>query len=222
MKHLFSFTILFIGILLASSCKKTQESTDWTPVLKGTAWAGEFNYVTGSATDLQPCSLVLNSDGSFNWYEVINPQKGTWKVEGNQLALTFGTNIFTADIAAGRLTHFSSATNLSVQVKDLSATVLPTEESLKSTKGLKWTGSYLAGTTMSIDFDLNKKMLFRKTGEASVACTYTIEGAGVRFSRSSAGGTLYSYGVIKDSTSMNGRDLNINTAQLYGWKAQQQ
>lgn len=83
-KH-FSVAAIALLVLVIAGCKKNSTG-DYTALFKNTVWTGEFNY---TAKPVQPVSILFQDGGLVSWYEFAGEFTGAWKIENNQITVSF-------------------------------------------------------------------------------------------------------------------------------------
>lgn len=123
-KHL---TYAAITLLLAafsfSACKKdNKDNTSNETLFKNTNWTGAFNYIGKGP---EPVSIEFSEGGQLVWRELLADHMGSWKVTGNQVAISLdGSPTFKGDISSNSLTNIQSS---DVNGRTLNSAVLNTD-----------------------------------------------------------------------------------------------
>ena len=84
-KQNFVATIIALSVIIFAGCKK-ESTKDYTALFKNTVWTGEFNYTSKPE---QPVSISFQDGGQFTWYELAGEFAGTWKIENNEITISF-------------------------------------------------------------------------------------------------------------------------------------
>jgi hypothetical protein len=220
------FSLLLIGIAGTTSCKKnntTAPATNWAEELKGTVWAGDYNYTAGAYTGLQPFSVVMANDGTLTWSDNASTRPGgNWSVTGNKVTIKFpGGAALSADVTNDSWSNFKDITSGNgFQVTSIQRAVTPSTALLDNTN---WSGTF-NGKAVTINFLPFNKLVFSADAYAN-KLAYTIEGAGFRFTYLSLGYIYYSYATILKNTSLiNGlitakQSIGDNRLYYYPWTA---
>ncbi len=182
MTLLAKISIFIILLMAAFGCKKSGTDSTSTKDLKGTVWAGEFQYTTGSFVESQPFSIVINDDGTLTWHDQQNSRPGgKWKTEGDKIILTFPNNTsLSAKISNNTWTEFATATDIGFKVMNLSRSSRPEPASLDNTT---WAGQVKRSDGVSDKVTMtflpgNKTQILLQTKTYSQV--YTIAGGGLR------------------------------------------
>jgi hypothetical protein len=180
MKHSKVFGLLLIAVIATQSCKKDND-TNWSEELKGSAWAGEFKYTSGANNDLQPFSIIVNSNGTISWSDLANTRPGgDWRTEGNKVTLTFpNSTTLSADLTKDSWSNFSSPTDIGFEIASLSRAEVPAAASFTNTT---WIGTVTRddGTLQDVTMHFltgNSSKIF--IGGLAYPFTYHIAGAGI-------------------------------------------
>ena len=108
-KHLMYTTItLLLAAFSFSACKKDNNSTPNNDTsFKNTIWTGQFNY---AGKGPEPASIEFVEGGQLVWRELLADHTGSWKVTGNQVAISLdGSPSFKGDISGNSLTNIQSS-----------------------------------------------------------------------------------------------------------------
>jgi hypothetical protein len=166
-----------IGVILSVSCRKNKD-INWTEALRGTAWAGEFRFTSGGYTGPQPFSMVFNNDSTLIFYHVEGPSNGVWKTEGNTITIQFTANtIVTASIGHDSCESFNNVTNHGWKMINLYRTAVLQPQALE---GTTWKGK-TGPADYKIIFLAGNKLQAVVSNVPAPPVTYTIAGAGIRF-----------------------------------------
>jgi len=127
-KHLiFTAITLVLAAFSFSACKKdnktnTNNDTNSGSLFKNTNWTGEFNY---AGKGPEPVSIEFIEGGQLVWRELLADHTGSWKVTGNQVAISLdGSPSFKGDISGNSLTNILSS---DMSGRSLKSTVLNTD-----------------------------------------------------------------------------------------------
>lgn len=176
-----------IGILVITinlfSCKKdngTTSNENWESELKATAWSGEFQFNYGGANQtVQPFSLLLNADNTANWFDITGVLSGVWSVKENTITITFtNAKILTATVSKDTWSDFTNVTVNGWQVISVVKALVPKPDLLLNSI---WKLKFTNGEDVTITFISETKLKYT-AGIIPVETSYTINGAGIKFS----------------------------------------
>lgn len=111
-KHLISTAVtLILAVFSFSACKKDNNNstnpTNNESSFKNTNWTGEFNY---AGKGPEPVSIEFVEGGQLVWRELLADHTGSWKVTGNQVAISLdGSPSFKGDISGNSLSNIQSS-----------------------------------------------------------------------------------------------------------------
>ncbi|MEO6316267.1 MAG: hypothetical protein ABIU63_14235 [Chitinophagaceae bacterium] len=178
--HFFSIFCIVAGSLF--SCKKSNDTStpavNWNEELKGTVWAGEFKYTTGVFKELQPFTLVVNSDGTTTWTDMDAPRAGgSWKVDGDKITLTFpNKTVNTAVVSKDNWVNFTNPAVNGFEIASLTRSVAVTQAMLE---GNTWSGFYKTDA-WSIKCVAGSKADLTRIGKIT-GLPYQTSGASIKF-----------------------------------------
>ena len=182
MKQVHSFLLLCAAVFTFFSCKKSNDAgspaVNWNEDLKGTVWAGEFKYTSGDFQDLQPFTLMLNSDGTTTWTDMDSPRSGgSWKVQGDKITLTFpNKTINSATVSKDNWLDFTNPAVNGFEIASLNRSVAVTQSMLE---GATWSGFYKTDT-WSIKFVAGSKADLTRISKIP-GLPYQASGASIKF-----------------------------------------
>ena len=136
-KHLiYSAIILIIAAFSFSACKKdSNNNTNNDPLFKNTNWTGEFNY---AGKGPEPVSIEFIEGGQLVWRELLADHPGSWKVDGNQVAISLdGSPSFKGNISGNSLATIQST---DMSGRSLKSAVLNTD-AIPELNGTVWGAS---------------------------------------------------------------------------------
>jgi hypothetical protein len=213
MKLLKSISLLAITLTILS-CKKNSDSpsTNWEQDLKATAWSGDFQFSGGSNQTIQPLSLLLNADNTVTWFSITGSFPGVWSVKDNKITITFTDGkILTATVSKDNWSDFTNVTVNGWQVISLVKTVVPLPDALMNSM---WKVKFTNGADAMITFMAANKLKYT-TGGIPAETSYTIHGAGIKFSNFAfAVNTSDAYFILQNN-SMKGFTVVSDMASTY-------
>jgi hypothetical protein len=184
MKYLNYSTCLFILSLSLFACKKSNNqpsviATNWGQDLKGTIWAGNFNYTTGTYQGPQPYSMELKDDGTIMWYDVTSERVGgTWTVKDSTVTFTFPSNTsFHATASKDFWSHFTMDPSSGFLINSISRSARPDPAMLA---GASYSGIE-DGHPLKLSFSSPGALGFYYGFLPGQSAPYTISGGGIRF-----------------------------------------
>ena len=182
----FNYSIcLFILSLSLFACKKSNDqpsvATNWSADLKGTIWAGDFNYTTGAYLGLQPFSMELKDDGTIMWYDVTSERAGgIWTVKDSTVTFIFpGGASFHATVAKDKWSHFTMDPSSGFLINAISRSARPDPAILT---GTGYSG-ILTGNSVKFNFTSPGILNYYYNVSGAIYAPYTISGGGIRFTQ---------------------------------------
>jgi hypothetical protein len=200
--------ILCACVAISVSCKKNKEvSRD--EQLKGTAWAGEYQYTSILNQTPQAFSIELNADSTVTWHDVDKSENGTWVAKGGgQIQLTFSTGKVMADLSTDSSVTFANITMHNWKINSLYRSAVPTETALQNTT---WKGK-LGSNNYTLNILPGKKITFLVEGfPVTPEAPYDIAGAGIKFTI----GTVRQYAGFIHSNLIKGTYYNGSSIGPY-------
>ena len=161
------------------ACKKEGTSStvpaNPTENLKGTVWAGEFQYTSGAFQNLQPFSMVVENNNTITWYENGLSLSGVWAVREGKITITYtnGQSV-SADVSKDTWNNFTNSGSNPRQIANITRSVIPTISAFDNTQ---WKGKFTSGADISITFLPGSKL--RYNAGLPLEIPYTIFGAGI-------------------------------------------
>ena len=181
----FNYSIcLFILSLSLFACKKSNDqpsvvATNWGEDLKGTIWAGDFNYTSGAYLGSQPFSMELKIDGTIMWYDVTSDRAGgTWKVKDSTITFTFpGGTSFQAIVSKDNWSHFTTDPSSGFLINSISRSARPDPAMLT---GASYTGIFEMNV-LKLNISTSGVLGFSFGPATPLGASYSISGGGIRF-----------------------------------------
>jgi hypothetical protein len=183
----FNYSIcLFILSLSLFACKKSNDhpsvttiATNWGEDLKGTIWAGDFNYTSGAYLGSQPFSMDLKEDGTIMWYDVTSERAGgTWTVKDSTVTFTFPSNTsFHATVAKDKWSHLTMDPSSGFLINSISRSARPDPAMLA---GASYSG-IIDVYVSKINITSSSSLEFHYGASGFQYASYSISGGGIRF-----------------------------------------
>ncbi|MET0244146.1 MAG: hypothetical protein ABW174_11790 [Flavitalea sp.] len=170
---------IFISITACSKKTDDPPAPDRTESMKNTVWSGEYQYTAGDLVSPQPFSVSLAADGTLTWHDIESSRPGgTWLMKQDTIRITFPNNTgFSATVGIDSWSSFKADASAGVLVSSVIAAKPSESLSLGNTN---WTGTHY-GSKLDITLFTDLKMTYKLGGGDVINTTYTMEGAGIRF-----------------------------------------
>ena len=224
MKHLKSISLLLIAATTILACTKTGTSDDisenQTGDLKGTVWAGEFQYTSGANQNLQPFSLILENNNTLTWYENGSSLPGVWSVQGGKVTITYTNGqIVSADASEDTWSNFTNTGANPRQIANIKRSSIPTPGALENTQ---WKGKFMSGPNISVTFLPGSKL--RYDAGLPIEVPYTIFGAGIKIGNFALATISSNAYIVPISNAMKGNSIISDFGGTYysSWSATKQ
>lgn len=228
MKHLKSITLLLLATTTIFACKKTGTSSDVpqnpgqnpTQDLKGTVWAGEFQYTSGAYQNLQPFSIIVDNNNTLTWYENGSSLSGVWAIQGEKVTITYTNGqIVSADVSKDNWTNFTNAGANSRQIANITRSAIPIPGAFENTK---WKGKFISGSDISITFLPGSKLKY--DAGLALEVPYTIFGAGIKIGNFAPATITSSAYIVPLNNAMKGNAVISDFGGTYSssWNATKQ
>ncbi|HTE23734.1 hypothetical protein [Flavitalea sp.] len=225
MKHLKSISLLLIAATTFLACKKNGTSNEVlenpTEDLKGTVWAGEFQYTSGVFQNMQPFSIVLEKNNTVTWYENGLSLSGVWSVQGGKITIQYTNGqIVSADVSKNTWNNFTNTGANPRQIANIISSVIPVPGVFENTQ---WKGKFISGTAdISITFLPGSKL--RYDAGLPLEVPYTIFGAGVKIGNFAPATNSSSAYIVPLKNALKGNTITSDFGGTYygSWNATKQ